>query len=154
MTLSSLNRGILGLKRADSGAESHARKAVRVERRYRVLALDDSELIHAKLRMLFRSEPSVEITCTAKWTDVVESCRCEKPPDLLILDLNMPEVRGEIVGMGVRSSSDAIPIVIFSSESDSRLELAMRTTGARAAVAKSDGERLVGEVMNLLRATC
>lgn len=119
-----------------------------------MLALDDSELIHAKLRMLFRAEPRVDLTCTAKWTDVVESCRSDHPPDLLILDLNMPEVRGEIVGMGVRSDRDSIPIVIFSSEVDSRLELAKRTTGARAAIAKSEGERLVREVMQLLEATC
>ena len=72
----------------------------------------------------------------------------------MILDLNRPEVRGEIVGMGVRSHSEAIPIVIFSSEANSRLELAMRLTGARVAVAKSDADRLVDEVMELLEATC
>jgi DNA-binding NarL/FixJ family response regulator len=125
-----------------------------VEPRYRVLALDDSELIHAKLRMWFRSEPRVELLCTAKWTDVVESCRSQRPPDLLILELDMPGVRGEIVGMGVRSESEMIPIVIFSSEADSRLEIAARTIGARAAIAKSDGERLVSKVMELLGESC
>jgi PleD family two-component response regulator len=125
-----------------------------VERRYRVLALDDSELIHARLRMWFRSEPRVDIECTSNWTDVVQACRSNQPPDLVILELNMPGVRGEIVGMGVRSQSEAIPIVIFSSEVESRLELAAKTTGAQATVAKSNGERLVSQVMQLLGESC
>ncbi len=124
-----------------------------MERRYRVLALDDSELIHAKLRMLFRSQ-SVDLTCTAKWTDVAEACASGNPPDLLILDLDMGEVRGEIVGMGLRSTHSEIPIVIFSSEAEKRLSLAARNVGARAAVAKADGEGLVRTVMQILAATC
>lgn len=104
--------------------------------------------------MRFRAEPRVEITCTAKWIDVAEACRSEDPPDLVILDLNMPEVRGEIVGMGVRGDGGTVPIVIFSSEADRRLQMAATAVGARTAIAKADAERLVGEVMRILESSC
>jgi DNA-binding NtrC family response regulator len=115
--------------------------------RRRVLVLDDSPVIHAKLEILFR-EQDVALTCTSKWTEVSDLCDSDEAPDLLILDLNMPEIRGEIVGMGVKERG--IPIVVFSSEAESRRSTAAQRIGARAAIEKTDDEGLVSTVMSLL----
>jgi hypothetical protein len=60
----------------------------------------------------------------------------------------------EGVGMGVRGDGGTVPIVIFSSEADRRLQTASTAVGARAAIAKADAERLVGEVMRILESLC
>ncbi len=112
---------------------------------FRVMALDDSEVIHAKLRALLRIE-GLELTCTKAWTEVMDACFSDPRPDLLILDLNLPGIEGGLVGLGLRDRSD-IPILIYSSEPEERRAVTAKIIGASGAFSKSQDEEFVAAVL-------
>jgi two-component system, LytTR family, response regulator len=79
--------------------------------RIRTLIVDDEPLARARLRKLLEAEPDIEITgeC-ADGAEALEAIRKE-PPDLLFLDVKMPELDGFGVIAGLEGEPP--PAVIF-----------------------------------------
>jgi two-component system LytT family response regulator len=82
----------------------------------RIIIADDEQLARQKLRLLLASEPQVEVVgeCHngAQTLSAIRSCR----PDLLLLDIQMPDLDGFQVLSEV--SPAEMPVVIFTSAYD------------------------------------
>ncbi|HWP35370.1 MAG TPA: response regulator [Thermodesulfobacteriota bacterium] len=118
--------------------------------RARVLLLDDSEQVHDRVRRAFEHAP-VTVTATGSLAQVQADVLSATPPDLLILDLEMPILSGSLVGRALKRRA-AIPIVLYSSESTERLREMVDFIGAEAAVSKSaPDQELVDTVLRVLR---
>ena len=115
----------------------------------RVLVLDDAASVHARIRLAFHGLPIV-LSTTDSWVDTKTHVFSDTPPDLIILDLQMPTIDGRAVGRAIKRRMD-IPIVVYSSEAAGRLSAAMQDIGAEAAVSKSASDaELVSTVTRLL----
>lgn len=82
----------------------------------RTLIVDDESLARERLRQLLESEPEIEIVgeC-ANGREAVAAIRKE-PPDLLFLDIQMPELDGFGVLEAIRS--EPLPVIVFVTAHD------------------------------------
>jgi two-component system, LytTR family, response regulator len=85
----------------------------------RIVIADDEVLARQKLRQLLRSEPDVEIVgecATARET--IELVRAAKP-DLLFLDIRMPDMDGfDVLGALTNEQPALLPQIIFTTAYD------------------------------------
>jgi two-component system LytT family response regulator len=78
----------------------------------RTLIADDERLARDKLRMLLESEPGVEVVAESRDASETVAAVRNLKPDLLLLDIHMPDADGFQVLSQI--PPDAMPIVIFS----------------------------------------
>lgn len=93
-----------------------------------VWAVDDDEDIRYALQMMFRLL-GYTLREFPEARSAARALMAETNPDLLVLDINMPEVNGLELLQFLRSRSawNALPILILSSESDEEhVEAAIR----------------------------
>jgi len=115
----------------------------------RVLLLDDAEMVRTRVRRALGGL-GLDLVATDSWVDAKNEVFSARPPDLFILDLQMPTIDGAAVGRAIRRRMD-IAIVVFSSEAQERIDQAARTIGAAAALSKSVTDReLVSTVLAIL----
>lgn len=82
----------------------------------RGIIADDEQLAHKKLRLLLTSEPQVEVVAEcANGRQTVSAIRSFRP-DMLLLDIQMPDMNGFEVLSEI--SSEEMPQVIFTSAYD------------------------------------
>ncbi len=79
----------------------------------RILILDDEPYMLELLNNHLRS-CNFETLTTDKWTDAVEQVTYD-PPDLILLDLQMPTIQGETVLDFIREECPNLPVIIVSS---------------------------------------
>ena len=100
----------------------------------RILILDDEpgilELLDSYLQSCgFETHP------TSRWTQAVELIT-HRPPDLVLLDLQMPTVQGDTVLEFIQQQGRPIPVIIVSAYLDEQRIEALRRIGARGFVPK------------------
>ena len=78
----------------------------------RTVIADDERLAREKLRILLRSEVGVEIVGECQNADETIAACCDFKPDLLLLDIQMPDADGFRVLQNIPSEEK--PIVIFT----------------------------------------
>src|SRR5580765_3324558 len=82
----------------------------------RVVIADDESLSRERLRHLLRDDPQIEIVAEcANGKEAVESVR-EKSPDLLFLDITMPELDG--FGVIEALAGHRLPAIVFTTAYD------------------------------------
>jgi two-component system LytT family response regulator len=82
----------------------------------RVLVVDDEPLARERVRKLLANEPEVEcVGECADGTSAVEAIR-EQSPDLVFLDVQMPELDG--FGVLAQVSGETMPAVVFTTAHD------------------------------------
>ena len=82
----------------------------------RTLIVDDESLARERLRQLLQDEPEIELMgeC-ANGTEAVEAIQ-KQSPDLIFLDIQMPELDG--FGVLQAMTSTAVPVVVFVTAHD------------------------------------
>jgi DNA-binding NarL/FixJ family response regulator len=110
-------------------------------RSYRILIADDHSVFRRGLRSLLASQPGLEV-CSEASTGVeavnsVKKCK----PDLVILDLTMPEMNGLEVARTVREESPETDVLVLSMHFSEELAREALRVGALGYVLKSDSER-------------
>jgi CheY-like chemotaxis protein len=115
--------------------------------RRRILIADDHHVARRGIRTLFDGEPDLEICGEA--SDGVEALQRTKElkPDLVILDLSMPNMGGLTVANHIRNTGLSTKILVYTSHSYPQLEQTARAAGCDGYVAKSDASH------DLIRAT-
>ena len=93
----------------------------------RTIIADDEHLARQKLRLLLESEPGVQVVAECpSGTQTVEAIH-EYKPDLLLIDIRMPDMDGfEVIG---KIKADEMPIVVFTTAYD---QFAIRAFEAHA----------------------
>ncbi|HVB87478.1 MAG TPA: response regulator transcription factor [Candidatus Dormibacteraeota bacterium] len=120
--------------------ELAAEAAKRFDRPYRVLVVDDHPLVRRGIRTLLESQPDIEVAWEAAGGREAISMIKTGKPDLVVLDLTIPEVTGlEVLTTGKQDSPSTEFLILSMHFSDELAREALRC-GALAYVLKSDAD--------------
>jgi len=119
---------------------------------YRILVVDDSELVHELARLALGEQAGWEIRCTASGRDAV-ALAAANPPDAILLDVEMPALNGPATLAALREEPACATVpVLFLTAHDRPEELErLRALGAAGVLAKPFAlEALAGDVVAAL----
>jgi CheY-like chemotaxis protein len=114
----------------------------------RIFIVDDSKIIRKSVRSQLESRLQ-HITC-AEATDGVDAIQHvnEVQPDLVVLDLCMPELNGLETAAALHDVLPNLPIILYTSHKDIISEKRVQAFGICAVVSKTDQiEVLVEEIL-------
>src|ERR1700732_4779515 len=107
---------------------------------YRVLVADDHGVVRHGLRVLLESQPGVQVCGEARTgREAIDYVKKEKP-DLLILDLTMPDMNGLEVMRAIRKESSSTDVVILTMHFSEEVARELLRCGALGYVLKSDAD--------------
>ena len=93
----------------------------------RVLIVDDHEIVREGLRMLFRDEPDVEVVAEARSGEEAIEAATTYKPDVVLMDLVMPEGGGVEATRRVRALLPQTQVLVLSSfAGDDQVQEALR----------------------------
>ena len=100
-----------------------------LEKTYRVLIADDHVVVRRGVRAMLETLPSVEICGEASdGNQTMHYIKSEKP-DLLVLDLTMPEMNGLDVARQIHALRPQLPVVLASGYGGSLTDEDLRKAG-------------------------
>lgn len=105
--------------------------------RPKVLIVDDHPLVQSGLRLLFSQHGKYEVVGVLDRCEITTAFIKAQPVDLVLLDLNMPDVRGVDVLAEIVGSHDMTVIILTGETQFGEIEYALKL-GARGAVSKGD----------------
>jgi two-component system NarL family response regulator len=115
----------------------------------RIVLADDHPLIRAAIGHLVGSTPEFELVGEAANGKECLARVQELHPDILVLDIAMPEMNGEQVAREIRRRWPEIKVIALSGYTDRQFVHAMTKAGAKGYVVKSASGR---ELIHALRA--
>ena len=117
----------------------------------RILVADDHEVMRMGLRNLLESVPGWSVYAGASTgTEAVELALLSSP-DIVIMDITMPEMNGIEAAARIAAERPDIPIIMFSLHLSEDVVNRFKTGSIRGAVAKSEAARdLVDAVRTVL----
>jgi len=120
------------------------------QKAYRVLVVDDHDVVRRGVRALLESQPGVEVCYEAangiEAVDFVKKAR----PDLVVLDLTMPDMNGLEAARVIRESSPETEVLILSMHFSEEIAREILRLGARGYLLKSDANtELIAAVQRL-----
>jgi len=120
----------------------------------KVLVVDDHPLIRTGVRgMLARHDKACDVAeaddCGSAVTLLADG---GNPPDLILLDLNLPDCSGLAALDTVRTAAPSVPIVVLSAEDDRNTILDALNRGAMGFIPKSMNPELVWSALGLVLA--
>jgi CheY-like chemotaxis protein len=117
----------------------------------RILIADDNEVVRSRLGELLATHGGWEVCgSVASGREAVEKA-VELRPDLIILDLAMPEMDGLSAAKEIGKVLPTVPIVIFTLHKFATIDLEAKKAGVRYVVAKPDTETLLRVVDELVK---
>ncbi len=119
---------------------------------FRILIADDHDLMRRGIKTLLESHAGWEVCGEAKTgREAVEKTE-ELKPDILILDISMPDLNGVEAARRIRKSSANTEILILSIHYSDQLIREIVDAGVRGYIVKSDSDRdLIIAVETLLK---
>jgi DNA-binding NarL/FixJ family response regulator len=116
----------------------------------RILVVDDNPAVRHYLRALLEQQSTWQVCAEAR-TGREALQRVEKsPPDLILLDFQMPDLNGLDVARQISGLFPRIPILMVTIHLSRQLAEEARRVGIRGACAKSDIGSIVEAVDALL----
>jgi DNA-binding NarL/FixJ family response regulator len=117
----------------------------------RLLIADDHALLRAGIRAMLEGKPEVEVVGEAQdGEEAVALCR-ELRPDLVLMDLSMPEMDGIEAIRAIKGEFPRIGVLVLSAHADQDLLLEAVRAGAAGYVLKGVGpDELLGAVRRTL----
>jgi two-component system chemotaxis response regulator CheB len=119
----------------------------------RVLVVDDSLVVRRALRDLFREDPEIDVVGVAEsGTRALEQLAALQP-DLVTLDVEMPDMDGLQALRLIRSQGSRIPIIMFSKHTTSGAQVTLDALelGASDVVAKPSANGADGADLSQVR---
>lgn len=117
--------------------------------KWRVLIADDHSFVREGARQLINAQPDLEVVAAVdNGSDVVQKAR-ELRPDVIVLDISMPDLNGLDLVVLLRRASPASRVVILSFHRDPLMVQRAIASGAKGYVAKTAP---VGELLDAIRA--
>jgi two-component system response regulator NreC len=115
-----------------------------------ILIADDNPMVRATLQNLLEAQDHWKVVAQAE--DGLDAVRKtdELKPDIVVLDISMPQMNGIDATRELRQRYPLLPIVIFTSHSGDTMKTAGFSAGANAVVTKSEPSTLVGQIHQLL----
>lgn len=117
-----------------------AEAAKRFDRPYRILVADDHPVVRRGLRNLLESQPGIEVAWEcSNGLEAIQMIKSGRP-DLVILDLTMPEVGGLDVLAAGKQDSPTTEFLVLSMHFSDELAREVLRCGAIGYVLKSDAD--------------
>ena len=98
------------------------------------MLVDDDPTLRNLLRLTLPSD-SFDVTEAADGAEALQLLD-ERPPDLMVLDWNMPGRSGEEVLAELRRSDAGVPVIVLTGERDEQPRVVARRLGADAFLTK------------------
>ena len=117
----------------------------------RILIVDDNPAVRRYLRAILEQQISWHVCAEAKTGAEALQRVLESPPDLVLLDYQMPDLNGVDVAKQISEMFPKIPILMVTLHLSRQLSDAARAAGVRGACAKQDIGSVVEAVEVLLR---
>lgn len=117
----------------------------------KTVIIDDHAAIRSGLRLMMECEPTVEIVGEAGNGRLALEAVRTLHPDLLLLDINMPEMTGLEVLKHLRTERNPVYVIILSCHSDSRYVEAAIELGANGYVGKDSGTEILMEAIQAIQ---
>jgi CheY-like chemotaxis protein len=117
----------------------------------RILVVDDNPAVRLYLRKALEQQ-NTSLFCEEARTggEALQSVN-NNPPDLILLDLQMPDLNGLDVARVISATFPEIPILMVTVHLSGQLASEARKAGIRAVYEKSDLGSIIGAVDILLR---
>jgi CheY-like chemotaxis protein len=117
----------------------------------KVLVIDDAPNVRALLDMLLRPQGYDVILAENGWKGL-QLYRQDRP-DVILLDLNMPELDGVTVLKQIRSVDLKQPVIVLTGDSTPETERQVRALGVSEFIAKGSSLHLLGDTLKRLLKT-
>lgn len=102
----------------------------------RVLIAEDHPIVRSGIQLLLQSEPDIVVSAQASnGLEAIESVQ-KDPPDLVLMDISMPELGGLDATRQIRKSLPNLPILVLTMHEDERYFLELLNAGANGYVVK------------------
>ncbi|MCB9553894.1 MAG: response regulator transcription factor [Myxococcales bacterium] len=139
----------------DAGRRRHLRRGVAARRGARMLSVfiaDDHDVVRTGLRLLVEAQPDMRVVgdagTAAEALRELDAAR----PDVLVLDLSLPDAVGVETVEVVRKRWPRLPILILTMYPEDQLALGLLAAGASAYLNKARSSREVLEAIRRLGA--
>jgi DNA-binding NarL/FixJ family response regulator len=107
----------------------------------RILIVDDHDLMRRGVRTLLESHAGWEVCGEAKTGREAVQMSEELKPDIIILDISMPDLNGVEAAKRIRKTSAGVEILILSMHYSEQLIREIVDAGVRGYIVKSDSDR-------------
>ena len=115
----------------------------------RILVVDDQVAVRRAVCSLLRSQPDFEVTCeAADGLEAIQKAQ-ELRPDVIVLDISMPELNGLQAARQIRQVAPESEIVFLSQHRASDIIHEALAIGARGYVCKS---HIASDLVDVVRA--
>jgi two-component system invasion response regulator UvrY len=117
----------------------------------RILLVDDNPAVRRYLRAILEQQESWHVCGEARTgAEALQQVLKTPPPDLILLDYQMPDLNGVDVARQISELFPRIPILMVTLHLSNQLAEAARQAGVRGACAKQDIGSVVEAVQVLL----
>lgn len=110
----------------------------------RILIADDQEAIRKRVSSILKARPNLEVCAEAtNGADAIKKAQ-ESNPDLIVLDITMPDVNGLDAARKIKEFAPDTPIVILTVHKSKQLMEEAKIIGVRGYVTKGEaGQNLL-----------
>jgi DNA-binding NarL/FixJ family response regulator len=115
----------------------------------RILVADDHEVMRLGLRNLLESVPNWSVYAEAANGNEAVEIALLSSPDIIIMDITMPEMNGLEAAARIAADRPDIPVIMFSLHLSEDVIGRFKTGSVRGAVAKSEAAR---DLLDAIRA--
>jgi len=117
----------------------------------RILIADDHEVARQGIRALLESHPGWEVCAEAKDGREAVELATNSKPDIVLLDIGMPNLNGLDAARQILAMSPAIRILILTMHDAEQVVREVLAAGARGFVLKSDAARDLVDAVDALQ---
>jgi DNA-binding NarL/FixJ family response regulator len=107
----------------------------------RILVADDHDILRRGLKQLITARPGWEVIAEARTGREAVSLAEQHKPDIVVMDVSMPELNGLEAARRIRKDLPKTGIIILTLHFSDQLVKDIVESGARAYVMKSDADR-------------
>jgi len=115
----------------------------------RILIADDNGPVRRALRQTIESFHTCEIEEAENGAEAVTKAR-KSPPDLIILDLAMPEMDGLRASREISRDRPGVPIILHTLHYSSRVAVEAMKAGVRKVVPKAERATILAAIQEVL----
>jgi two-component system invasion response regulator UvrY len=113
----------------------------------RVMLVDDHAIVRAGFRRLLERYPTVEVVAEAETAEHAYRQFVELDPDIVVLDLSMPDASGLEILRRLLSRSASARVIIFTMHTDAAIAQRAFKAGARGFVSKSNAPEVLAQAV-------
>jgi len=117
----------------------------------KVLLIEDHPIVRAGCRRLLQERAEIEVI-EAETAEAGRRAVMEHAPDLVVLDLNLPDARGLDLLRELRARAPALKVIVFSMFEEAAFITSAMESGAVAYVSKNDDPDALLEALDAVMA--